>query len=174
MAVQLAFSIDRLLKDFGNIQAGRPSPDLLAKVVVEAYGKTEPLNKLAQVTVKDAQTLMANVFDPSLVKAVASAIQDAGLQLNPQTMGSAIKIPIPRMTSEYREQLVKKVSVAAEEARIAVRKHRHDVLGVARKHKDSLGKDDMYRLEEELTKLTNDSVKKIGEQADRKTKELSK
>ena len=69
---------------------------------------------------------------------------------------------------------MKKVSVAAEEARIAVRKHRHDVLGVARKHKDSLGKDDMYRLEEELTKLTNDSVKKIGEQADRKTKELSK
>ena len=61
-------------------------------MTVEAYGQREPLVKVAQVTVKDAQTLNANVFDPSLVKAVAAAIQGAGLQLNPQIVGSAVKV----------------------------------------------------------------------------------
>lgn len=81
---KLAFSLDRLKKDFAQINAGRASPDLLARVVVDAYGAKEPLAKVAQVAVKDPQNLMVNVFDPSLVKAVSDSIRDAGLQLNPQ------------------------------------------------------------------------------------------
>ena len=78
------------------------------------------------------------------------------------------------MTSEYREQLAKQVSAAAEEAKIAARKHRHDMLAKARKLKDSLSKDAMFRLEEDLTKVTNDMVKRIGEETEKKTKEVLK
>merc|ERR1711991_735710 len=171
---KIAFSLDRLQKDLGNINAGRAAPELLSKVQVDAYGAKEPLTKLAQVAVKDHQTLMVNVFDPSLTKAVATAIQEAQLQLNPQVVGSAVRVPVPRVTKEYRQQLAKQVAAVAEEAKIAARKHRHDVLGLARKHKDSLGKDVLFRLEEELTRMTNAAVKRITEEADKKTKDVTR
>jgi ribosome recycling factor len=117
---------------------------------------------------------VANVFDPSLVKAVATAIAEAELQLNPQVLGSSVKMAVPRVTKEYRDTLAKRVTDAGEEAKVALRKHRHEVLGAARKAKDALSKDDMFRLEEELTKQTKAAEKAVSEQIDRKTKEVLK
>ena len=192
---KLALSLERLKKDLAGISAGKASPDLLAKVTVEAHGMREPLSKVAQVAVKDHQTLLVNVFDPDLVKSVATAIQDAQLQLNPQVLGSSVKVMVPRITKEFRDQLAKRVADAGEEAKIALRKHRHDVLGIARKNKDSaLSKDEAFLLEEELTKLTKveekktkktsyvlisfvlvqAAEKKVVEEIERKTKEVSK
>lgn len=122
LSEKLAASRERLKKDLGAIHAGRASPDLLQRVEVDAYGTQEPLNKVAQVVVKDHQTLMVNVFDPSLVKAVSEAIRTADLQLNPQVVGSAVKVPVPRVTQEYREKLAKQVAAAGEEAKVAARK----------------------------------------------------
>lgn len=105
-------------------------------------------------------------------------------------VGAAVKVPIPRVTQEFRDQLAKRVAAAAEEARVAgecsmwclcacslwqtVRKHRHDALKAAQKHKDAFSKDEMFRLEEELTKLTNAAVKQIGVDCDKKTADVSK
>lgn len=171
---KIAGSLERLKKDFSLIQAGRASPDLLAKLQVDHFGTLEPLARVAQVAVKDAHTLQVSVFDPSLVARVAQAIRESGLPLNPQIVGSAIKVSLPRVTQEFREELAKKAAAAAEEARVAVRKHRHDALALAKKAKDDLSKDEMYALEEELTKLTNASVKKIQEEQDKKVKEVTK
>lgn len=167
-------SIERLKRDLSAINAGKANPDLLARVVVEAYGAKQPLVKVAQVATKDSQTLMVNVFDPSLTKAVADAIRDAELQLNPQVMGSQVKVPVPRVTQEYRDKLAKQVGEAGEAAKVAVRKHRHDALAVARKAKESLSKDDMFALEEELTKQTKAAEKQIQEACEKKAKEVTK
>ncbi len=114
------------------------------------------------------------MFDPDLVKAVAAAIQEAQLQLNPQVLGSSVKVMVPRITKEFRDQLAKRAADAGEEAKVALRKHRHDVLGVARKNKDALSKDDAFLLEEELTKLTKAAEKKVAEEVEKKTKEVTK
>ncbi len=87
---------------------GRATPDLLSKVLVDAHGAREPLSKVGQVTIKDSQTLVVNVFDPDLVSAVCDAIQKANIQLHPQVMGGTVKVAIPRITQDYRDMLSKR------------------------------------------------------------------
>ncbi len=103
---------------------------------------------------------------------MAAAITDAQLQLNPQVLGSSVKMVVPRVTKEYRDSLAKRVTDSGEEAKVALRKHRHDLLAALRKSKDALSKDDMFRLEEELTKLTKLAEKKVADEVDKKTKEV--
>ena len=165
---------ENLENHFSSLQVGRASPDLLSKIQVDAYGSSESLQRLAQVTVKDAQNLVINVFDPSLVKSVADAILKADLNLSPQVIGSTVKVTLPRVTAEYRERLAKEVQKMGEDSKVVVRKHRQDVLNSLRKKKDDFSKDALFKLEEDLTKMTNDVVKKIGELSDRKANEVKK
>lgn len=172
---KLAYSMERFKKDLSGISAGRASPELLAKITVETYdGESEVLSKVAQVALKDHQTLMVNVFDPNLVKSVADAISNAGMQLNPQVTGSSVRVLVPRITQEYRESLVKKVSELSELAKKIMRSHRHDLLKASQKNKDAFSKDELFKLEENLTKLTNEAVKQVTTEQERKAKDLLK
>jgi ribosome recycling factor len=171
---KMAFSLDRFKKDLAQMQTGRASPDLLSKILVDTYeGATEPLSKVAQIAMKDHQTLMVNVFDPNLVKAVAEAIAKADLQLNPQVTGSSVRVGVPRITQEYREMMAKKVKETSEKAKQILRGHRHDVLKLA-KNGSTFSKDEMYRLEENLTKITQDYVKLITTETDNKVNSVMK
>ena len=100
-------AIELLKKEFTGLRTGRASPALLEPVRVEAYGNDQPLNQMANVQVAGAGLLSVQVWDKSLVKAVEMAIRDSGLGLNPQTEGQVIRVPLPPLTQERRNDLVK-------------------------------------------------------------------
>ncbi len=114
-------AMDLLKKEFAGLRTGRASPALLEPVRVEAYGNNTPLNQVANVSVAGPGLLSVQVWDKSLVEAVESAIREANLGLNPQTEGQVIRVPLPPLTEQRRNELVKAAHKYAESAKVAVR-----------------------------------------------------
>jgi ribosome recycling factor len=167
-------AIDVLHKEFGGLRTGRASTALLENVHVEAYGSTMPLNQVGNVNVPEPRMLTVQVWDKSLVKAAEKAIRDSGLGLNPATEGQTIRVPIPPLTEERRQELTKVAARYAEEARVAVRNvRRHAMDELKRAEKDGdLSKDLHHDWAEEVQKLTNEYVEKIDEALASKDKEI--
>lgn len=123
---------------------------MLDGIQVEAYGAKMPLNQVANVTAPEAQMLLVTPFDPSNVQAIAAAVRnDQSLGFNPSDDGRVVRIPIPPLTEERRQQLVKQTSEKVEETRIALRNIRQDALKEAKRLKDAkeLSEDDVKRIE---------------------------
>lgn len=113
------------LKDeFSRLQVGRANPALVESVMVEAYGSTQPLKNLANISVPDPKTLQIQPWDKSVMASVEKAIMQANLGLNPVNNGVALLVNIPPLTEERRRELVKVVHQLAEEARISIRNAR--------------------------------------------------
>ncbi len=119
-------AVSVLDEEFGGLRTGRASASLLDRVVVNAYGSEMPLNQVATVSVPEARLLMVNVWDKGNVHAVERAIQESDLGLNPATEGQVLKVPIPELSAERREELVKVAHRYAEQARVSVRNVRRD------------------------------------------------
>ena len=153
---------------------GRASASLLEPITVEAYGARMPLTQLATVTVPEPRMLSVQVWDRSNVQPVEKAIRSAGLGLNPITDGQMIRLPIPELTEERRKELAKLVGQYAEKARVAVRNVRRDGMEhlKADEKKHEISEDERKRLENEVQKLTDDTIKEIDEAAHAKEKEI--
>jgi ribosome recycling factor len=167
-------AVDALKSDFGGLRTGRASIALLDPVQVEVYGAHMPLNQCATVSVPEPRMLSVQVWDRSNINAVEKAIRSAGLGLNPITDGTTIRLPIPDLTEERRKDLAKLASQYAEKARIAVRNVRrdgNDALKVDEK-KHEISEDERKRLETEVQKLTDDTIREIDDLAQGKEKEI--
>jgi ribosome recycling factor len=167
-------ALDALRHDLGGLRTGRASTALLDPVNVDVYGSTMPLNQVATVSTPEARMLSVQVWDRSNVQPVEKAIRSAGLGLNPITNGQMIRLPIPELTEERRKELAKLVGQYAEKARIAVRNVRRDGMDhlKADEKKHEIGEDERKRLEIEVQKLTDDTIKEIDDLADAKEKEI--
>jgi ribosome recycling factor len=167
-------ALDALRHDLGGLRTGRASTALLDPVNVDVYGSTMPLNQVATVSTPEARMLSVQVWDRSNVQPVEKAIRSAGLGLNPITDGQMIRLPIPELTEERRKELAKLVGQYAEKARIAVRNVRRDGMDhlKADEKKHEIGEDERKRLEIEVQKLTDDTIKEIDDLADAKEKEI--
>ena len=167
-------ALDALRHDLGGLRTGRASTALLDPVNVDVYGSTMPLNQVATVSTPEARMLSVQVWDRSNVQPVEKAIRSAGLGLNPITDGQTIRLPIPELTEERRKELAKLVGQYAEKARIAVRNVRRDGMEhlKADEKKHEIGEDERKRLENEVQKLTDDTIKEIDDLADAKEKEI--
>jgi len=154
-------AIETLKKEFSGLRTGRASPALLEPVRVEAYGSVTPLNQVANISVAGPGLLAVQVWDKALAKAVA--IREANLGLNPQAEGQVIRVPLPPLTTERRNELAKAAARYAEQARVAVRGVRRDGMEQikAAGKKSELGEDEVKRAEEEVQKLTDQFVKQI-------------
>ena len=119
-------AIDVLRKEFAGLRAGRASPSLLEPVTVEAYGTQMPMNQLATVNAPEPRLLTVQVWDKSMLKAVENAIRDSGLGLNPMSEGQLVRVPIPELNEERRQELSRVAGKYAEQAKIAVRNVRRD------------------------------------------------
>lgn len=120
--------INHFEEESKKLRAGRPSPDQFSAIEVEAYGSMSPLNTVANITVVDATLVTVQPYDKNLVEDTAKAIQNAGLNYNPQINGDLIRIPIPPLTQEKRAEIIKKVKQLSEEAKISVRQLRKAAL----------------------------------------------
>ena len=167
-------AVESLKHDLGGLRTGRASTALLDPITVEVYGAQMPLNQVGTVSVPEPRLMTVQVWDRSNVQPVEKAIRSAGLGLNPVTDGQLIRLPIPELTEERRKELAKLCGQYAEKARIAVRNVRRDGMDHLKvdEKKHELSEDERKRLEHEVQKLTDDTIKDIDAAAHAKEQEI--
>lgn len=173
--LKIKTSIEHLQEELKKVRTGRAHPDMISGLTVDAYGAQMPLNQLANVTTPEPQLLQISPFDPSNIEAISKAIRDnPSLGMNPSDDGRLIRVPIPPLTTERRQEMVKILGSKAEEARISIRSIRHDFLKDAKESKDAkdITEDDLKRLEKEITEKIEKSNKSIDDAIKAKEAEI--
>jgi len=156
------------------IRTGRAHPALVEKLLVEYYGAPTPLRQLASISVPEPRSLLIRPFDPATLNDIAKAILSSGLGLTPNNDGKAIRLNLPPLNEERRSELVRVVGNRTEEARVAVRNVRRDIMRDLKEYddEDMISEDDRMRAEKEIQKITDDFVNEIEKFGDRKEKEI--
>ena len=155
--------IEKLTDDFKGIRTGRASSGLVENIIVSYYGQNTPLKQMANITTPDAALIVIQPWDKNALGDIELAIRNSELNLSPTNDGSVIRIALPPMTQERREELIRNISRKTEEARIALRNVRGETWEQIQKMQKTgdLTEDDRYSAEEELNKAINDYNKKI-------------
>ena len=158
-------ALTSLAKEFQGLRTGRASTQLLDSVAVKAYGAYMPINQLATVSVPEPRMLSVQVWDKENTKIVEKAIRESNLGLNPQVDGQLLRIPLPDLSEERRQELSKIAAKYAENAKIAVRNVRRDGMDTTKKmEKDGdISQDDRHIYDEEIQTITDKSINKIDE-----------
>ncbi|MGO8865220.1 MAG: ribosome recycling factor [Alphaproteobacteria bacterium] len=167
-------AIEVLRKELGGLRTGRASANLLEPVQVSAYGSTMPLNQVGTVGVPEPRMITVQVWDKTLVSAVDKAIRESGLGLNPQAEGTLVRVPIPELSQERRQELSKVAHKYAELARVAVRNVRRDGMEHLKRQEKAheISEDDHRHRSDEIQKLTDGYIKRIDETLAQKEKEI--
>jgi ribosome recycling factor len=163
------------LKDhYRKMRTGRANTGLLDGIKVDYYGSEVPLNQVASINVEDSRTLVVSPWDKSAVAAVEKAILKSDLGLTPNTAGQVIRLPLPPMTEERRKELTKVAKHEAENARVAVRGVRHDLMNELKEmlKERKVSEDEHRRAQDEIQKLTDRHVHDIDAVLAEKEKEL--
>ena len=158
-------AVSVLKTELSGLRTGRASINLLDPIMVNAYGTQMPLNQVGTVSVPEPRMLSVQVWDQTLAGAVEKAVRDSNLGLNPIKEGSLLRIPIPELNAERRQEMVKVAHKYAEQARIAVRHVRRDGMEALKKgEKDgAISQDDRRNHAEEIQRMTDASIKEIDE-----------
>ena len=167
-------AVDVLSKEFSGLRTGRASPNLLDPIRVDLYGSMSPLNQVANVSAPEARLIVVQVWDRGMVKSVEKAIRDSDLGLNPAVDGQTIRIPIPPLTEQRRQELTKVASKYAEDAKVGVRNVRRDGMDALKKmEKDNkISEDEHKRYADKIQTITDDHVKKIDHLLAAKQKDI--
>lgn len=163
-------TVDHTLHEFSAIHTGKATPTMVESVMVEAYGSMVRLKECAAISTPDARLIQIQPWDVSLTKAIAKGIQEANLGFNPIIDGKLIRLPLPEMSRERRQEFVKNAHRLAEEGRVHVRNVRRDVLESVKKAK--LPEDEAKRLEKDIQAATDASIKSINDHLAHKEKDL--
>ena len=167
-------AINSFSGDLVGLRTGRASTNMVDGILDDAYGQKMPIDQVGSISVPEARMISIQVWDKGLVIAVEKAIHESGLGLNPQTDGELIRIPIPELNEERREELSKIAGKYAEQSRVAIRNVRRDGMDEIKKiEKDgTVGKDRAVDLSNEVQELTDDYIKKIDEMLSQKENEI--
>jgi ribosome recycling factor len=160
--------------DLKKLRTGRAHPSLIEHLKVDYYGSEVPLQQIASINVEEGRTLVVSPWEKTVVAAIEKAIHKSDLGLNPMTAGTIIRIPMPPLTEERRRDITKVVRHDAENARVAVRNVRRDVMAdIKEMLKEKLvSQDDERRAETEVQKLTDKHVAEIDQLLAAKEKEI--
>ena len=160
---RMGAAVDALKKDLNGLRTGRASVNLLEPVMVESYGQMMPLNQVGTVSIPEPRLLAVSVWDKGSVKAVEKAIRDAGLGLNPSVDGQTVRVPLPELNQERRQELTKVAGKYAEQARVAVRNVRRDGMEALKKAEKAkeISEDEERRAADDIQKLTDKAVADI-------------
>ena len=167
-------AVDHTLHEFSAIHTGKATPAMVESVMVDAYGSAMRLKECAAISTPDARLIQIQPWDVSLVKAIAKGIIDANLGFNPIVDGKAIRVPLPEMSRERRQEFVKTANKLAEEGRVSVRNTRREAMEAAKKMKKDgkLSEDDEKRLEKDVQTATDKAIAEINSHLAHKEKEL--
>jgi len=171
---QMQKALDALAHEYAGIRTGRASVGLLDGITVEYYGSQMPLNQVATLSVPESSLIVIQPWDATVLKAIEKAILRSDLGITPSNDGKVIRLAVPPLTEERREQLVKVVKKRAEEKRVAIRQIRRDsneMLKDLEKEKD-LTEDEKRIGQDHVQKITDKFIKKIDDLTAKKEKEL--
>ncbi len=172
--VKMQHAIEHALHEFSSIHTGKASPSMVEGISVEAYGSQMRLKEVAAITTPDSRTIQIQPWDKSMVVPIEKAIQTANIGINPSVDGGLIRLPLPELNRERRQELVKVAHQMAEEGRISVRHARRDGLEALKKLQKSgeISEDDQKRYDKEIQAETDKAIKEIGDHLAHKEQEL--
>ncbi|MDB9857187.1 ribosome recycling factor [Amylibacter sp.] len=162
-----------LRTDFASLRTGRASASILDTVMVDAYGSKMPLNQCGTVNVPEPRMITVTVWDKDLIGAVDKAIRNSGLGINPVGDGMTIRLPIPELNEERRQDLAKVAGGYAENARVAVRNVRRDGMDQIKKAKAAgMGEDDQKIWSDEIQTMTDAAIANVDKSVEAKQEEI--
>jgi ribosome recycling factor len=167
-------AVEAVIREFGGLRTGKASPALLDSIKVEAYGSLVALKQLANVSAPEPQMLLVQPYDPSIAGAIANAIRNSDLGLNPSADGGLVRVPIPALTQERRRDMVKILHRMAEEGRVSIRHARQQGRGELHSLQKAgeIGEDMCRTLEDRLQALTDEHVARVDELMAKKETEV--
>jgi len=168
--------LDVLKGDIGTIRTGKASPALVENVVIRAYGGSAQLKvmELATIGSSDPHTLVITPFDHTIIQEIEKGIREANIGLSPAVDGQVIRITIPPLSEERRQELIKSMRHKLENGRIMIRQVRHEEMSVIKKAHDdkTISDDDLHRMEKEVQKVIDDTMQTIDGMGEQKEQEL--
>ncbi len=167
-------ALKALEEDLSGIRTGRATPALVERIPVDYYGALTPLQQLASISVPEPRSLLIRPFDRNSLKAIEKAILASDLGVTPNNDGKNIRLNLPPLTEERRRDLVRVVNHRVEEARVAIRNVRRDLIKDLREyeHEKLISEDERKRGENELQKLTDEYIKQVEQVGERKQAEI--
>lgn len=168
-------SVEKTQQDFNTIRTGRANSSLLDKVMVDYYGAETPLKALANISTPDSTTILVQPFDKGSMNQLQKAISMSDLGLTPNNDGQVIRLNIPPLTTERRQEFVKLAGKYAEEGKVAIRNVRRDAIDKVRKQEKNseISEDEARDLQDKIQKITDKFTAKIDEILAVKEKELT-
>lgn len=163
-------AVEHTLHEFDNIHTGKATPAMVENIQVDAYGSSMRVKDCAAISTPDHRMIVIQPWDKGVVQAVAKGIQVANIGLNPSIDGGLVRVPLPEMSRDRREEFVKVAHRHAEEGKVGVRKARHD--GLDQVKKADLPEDEAKRLEKEIQKVTDEATGEIDKHLAAKEKDL--
>lgn len=163
-------AVDHTLHEFAAIHTGKATPAMVEGVMLEAYGSQMRLKDCAAISTPDARLIQIQPWDVSLISAIVKGIQMANLGFNPIPDGKVVRIPLPEMSRERRQEFVKSAHKLAEEGRVAIRNQRRDGIEAVKKAK--LPEDETKRIEKDIQTATDKAIADINSNLAAKEKDL--
>ena len=174
--IKMSKTYEAFTKDLSALRTGRANASMLDIIKVDVYGQKMPINQLATISTPESRTLNIQVWDQNNVSLIDSSIRKSELGLNPQIDGQLMRIPIPDLSEERRNELKKMIKTIVEKSKVSVRNIRreaNDELKKLQKEK-KISEDENKKFEKEIQSLTDDEIKKIEEKVSLKEKEIMK
>lgn len=166
--------ITKFRDNLAQVRAGRANPALVENITFSYYGTETPIKNAATITVPEARLLVIQPWDASQLKEIEKAILASNIGITPSNDGKVIRLPFPELNESTRKDLVKDVKAKGEQAKVAIRNYRRDLLDIIKKaEKDKeISEDEKTSLEEDVQKLVDEFIKKVDEITKDKEKEL--
>lgn len=168
---QMEKALEHLRHEFSRLRVGRASASMVEGVKVEAYGNPMALKEVASISTPDAKTITIQPWDMSVMAEIERGILAANLGLTPMNDGKIIRINMPPLTEERRKEFVKAIKKSGEDAKVAIRNTRRDVLDEAKKNKEK-SEDEMRRFQDEVQKTTDTFVAEVDRLVEIRSKDL--
>lgn len=170
----IAKAHEALKRDLGKLRAGRANPNLLDGIRVDYYGTMTPLSQMANIAVPEPRLITVKPWDKTQVKAVEKALRESDLNLNPQSEGDLIRIPLPPLTEERRKEFVKIARKYGEECKVSIRKARHEALDMLKEIDDGgeASSDDVERAKKKAEEAVAEAGKSVDAIIGQKEKDI--
>ena len=158
-------SINALKRELSTIRTGRATPALIENVAVDYYGVSTPLNQIASISAPDARAIMVQPWDKQALQEIEKSLIKSDMGFNPSNDGITITVPIPPLTQERRQEMVRLLKRKLEESKVSIRNVRRDGIDSLRKleRAKSISQDENRRTQEQLQKSTDNHVKVVEE-----------
>ena len=176
LEIKMANSIEYFEKELQTIRTSRANPAMLENIFIDAYGSKTPLNQLGNISSPDSSMLTIQVWDVSLIKNIENSILESNLGINPQVDGALVRLPIPKLSEERRNELTKIASQYAETSKVSIRNIRRDFIEIKkREKKDSqLSEDELKKILSEAQNYTDKYIANIDKILEQKKSDIMK